>query len=42
MKNFIVIGLGRFGTAVARELYAVGNDVLAVDIRNENVEAIAD
>lgn len=42
MKNFLVIGLGRFGTAVARELYAVGNDVLAVDIKNENVEAIAD
>ena len=42
MKTFLVIGLGRFGTAVARELYAVGNDVLAVDIKNENVEAIAD
>ena len=28
MKNFVVIGLGRFGTAVARELYEVGNDVL--------------
>ena len=42
MKNFIVIGLGRFGTAVARELYAVGNDVLALDVKSENVEAIAD
>lgn len=42
MKNFVVIGLGRFGTAVARELCAVGNDVLAVDINSENVESIAE
>ena len=31
MKNFAVFGLGRFGTAVARELFEVGHDVLAVD-----------
>ena len=31
-KQFIVIGLGRFGTSVAETLYALGNDVLAVDI----------
>ena len=42
MKNFIVIGLGRFGTAVARELYAVGKDVLATDVKSENVQNIAD
>ena len=42
MKNFIVIGLGRFGTAVARELYAVGKDVLAMDVKSENVQNIAD
>lgn len=42
MQNFIVIGLGRFGTAVARELYAVGKDVLAMDINSENVQNIAD
>ena len=34
MKSFVVIGLGRFGTAVAEELYALGHEVLAVD-RNE-------
>ena len=42
MQNFIVIGLGRFGTAVARELYAVGKDVLAMDVKSENVQSIAD
>lgn len=42
MKNFVVIGLGRFGTAVARELYEVGNDVLGLDTNSENVENIAD
>ena len=42
MKNLIVIGLGRFGTAVARELYAVGKDVLAMDVKSENVQNIAD
>ncbi len=42
MKNFVVIGLGRFGTAVARELYELGNDVLGLDTNSENVENIAD
>lgn len=42
MKNFVVIGLGLFGTAVARELYSVGKDVLAMDIKSENVQNIAD
>ena len=42
MQNFIVIGLGRFGTAVARELYAVRKDVLAMDVKSENVQSIAD
>ena len=31
MKSFVVIGLGRFGTAVAEELYALGHEVLAID-----------
>lgn len=30
-KQFAVIGLGRFGTSVARTLYKMGFDVLAVD-----------
>ncbi len=42
MKNFIVIGLGRFGTAVARELCKVGHQVLAVDSSRERVQDVAD
>lgn len=34
MKSFVVIGLGRFGTAVATELAVLGHEVLAVD-KNE-------
>ena len=42
MKTFVVIGLGRFGTAVAAELSALGHEVLAIDAREENVQSIAD
>lgn len=41
MKTFLVVGLGRFGTAVATELCALGNEVLAMDIREARVQAIA-
>ena len=42
MKTFAVIGLGRFGTAVAEELCALGHEVLAVDAKEEPVQDIAD
>ena len=42
MKQFVVIGLGRFGTSVATELYKMGHEVLAVDSSLERVEDIAD
>lgn len=42
MKSFLVIGLGRFGTALARELCAKGNEVLALDLREDRVQAVAD
>ena len=38
MKTFLVIGLGRFGMAVASELCILGNEVLAVDIREDLVQ----
>lgn len=41
-KQFVVIGLGRFGASVARALYAQGCDVLAIDNDAEAVEEIAD
>ncbi len=42
MKTFVVIGLGRFGAAVALELSALGHEVLAVDLEEENVQRVAD
>lgn len=42
MKTFVVIGLGRFGTAVATELSALGHEVLALDGEEENVQKVAD
>lgn len=40
-KQCIVIGLGRFGSSVAEHLYTLGNDVLAIDIKEENVRLIS-
>lgn len=40
-KNYVVIGIGRFGFSVARTLYELGNDVLAVDNDEELVESIS-
>jgi trk system potassium uptake protein TrkA len=42
MENFIVIGLGRFGTAVARELCELGRQVLAMDLDRDLVQNVAD
>ena len=42
MKSFFIIGLGRFGTALAIELCKQGNEVLALDAKNERVQAVAD
>lgn len=42
MKTFVVIGLGRFGTAVALELSALGHEVLAVDTDEAKVQRVAD
>lgn len=37
-----VIGLGRFGSAVARELAAMGREVLAIDEEMETVQALSE
>ena len=42
MKSFIVIGLGRFGTSLARELCEQGHEVLAVDTAEDRVQAMAE
>lgn len=42
MKQVAVIGLGRFGSSVARTLADSGCEVLAVDVDEARVKAIAD
>lgn len=41
MKMFVVIGLGRFGTAVALELSKLGHEVMVIDTNEAAVQAIA-
>lgn len=41
-KSFAILGLGRFGRTLARELTKAGMDVLAVDINKAKVNLIAD
>ena len=41
-KQFVIIGLGRFGSSIAKTLYSLGNDVLAIDKDEDVVQEIAD
>ncbi|TDX49083.1 potassium channel family protein [Orenia marismortui] len=41
MKQFIVVGLGRFGSSVATTLASKGYDVLAIDSAEEKVQEIS-
>ncbi len=38
IKQYAVIGLGRFGTSVARRLHEAGHEVLGIDANEERVE----
>ncbi|MBN2289715.1 MAG: TrkA family potassium uptake protein [Candidatus Glassbacteria bacterium] len=42
MKKFIVIGLGNFGFQVARSLFELGHEVVAVDSQKDRVQQISD
>ena len=42
MKSFLVIGMGRFGTAVAQELTELGQEVLVIDENEEDVQRVAE
>jgi len=42
MRRFLVIGLGRFGSALAEALAQAGGEIIAVDERMELVEAVKD
>ncbi|QUH27154.1 TrkA family potassium uptake protein [Serpentinicella alkaliphila] len=42
LKQFIVVGCGRFGSSVARTLYQMGHDVLAIDADEDIVQHISE
>ena len=42
MKSYVVIGLGRFGQTLARQLCMLGAEVLAMDVSNDLVQQVAD
>ena len=41
-KQFVVIGLGRFGESVAKTLYSLGHDVLVIDMDEDSIQEISD
>ena len=41
VKQYLVFGLGRFGESLAKSLYKMGHEVLAVDEDAELVDGIA-
>ena len=42
MKSFVIIGMSRFGTAVAKKLMELGHEVLAVDKDEHAIQNVAD
>jgi len=42
VKQFVVIGCGRFGSSIARTLSSLGYEVLAIDIDGERVQDISE
>lgn len=41
MKSYVIIGLGRFGTALALKLQELGNEVMVIDENAEQVQKIS-
>ena len=41
MKTYVVIGLGRFGSALSRQLCMLGAEVLAMDVQSSLVQQLA-
>ena len=42
MKSYVVIGLGRFGSTLARQLCKLGAEVLVMDVHHDLVQQVAD
>lgn len=41
MRSYIVIGMGRFGSEVARQLYRLGCEVMAVDTSSDLIQQVS-
>ena len=41
-KQFVILGLGRFGASIATTVYNLGHDVLAIDTDEDRIQEIAD
>lgn len=41
-KQIVVIGLGRFGSSVCKELHSLGHEIMAIDTDPEKVDALRD
>jgi len=42
MKTYLVIGLGRFGSAIAEKLQALGNEVMVIDENEDQVQKVSE
>ncbi|MBQ3110708.1 MAG: TrkA family potassium uptake protein [Clostridia bacterium] len=42
MKNVLVIGMGRFGQQLCKELYELGNEIMAIDTDEAALEAVSE
>ena len=42
MKQFAVIGCGRFGSSVAKTLYELGHEVLVIDKNEDVIQELSD
>jgi len=42
MKTYLIVGLGRFGRAVALKLQELGNEVMVIDENEEQVQKLSD
>ena len=42
MKSYVVIGLGLFGGEIAKKLYELGQEVIAIDKEEEFINEVAD
>lgn len=40
MKQYLVVGLGRFGSSIAQTLYESNEEILAIDIDSETVQSV--